>query len=236
MKTGITLLALSCALALAACGGDERADGTTETATTDPVNAAPANSGALDSAMDPSPGNAVPASPMDPMDTTAMDQATPIDPAMDDTGNDAADTRTAADAAGDQAAASSDSCEVGLEGDDRMQFNLDTINVPASCSEFTINLQHTGQLPEAAMGHNVVVVETDDFAGVAADGLTAGADASYVPDSDDRVIAYSEMIGGGESTSVTFSTSSLEEGGDYTFFCSFPGHAALMRGSLNFGG
>ena len=86
------------------------------------------------------------------------------------------------------------------------------------------------------MGHNVVVVATSDFAGVAADGLAAGADANYVPAGDDRVIANTDMVGGGQSTSVTFSTSSLEQGGDYTFFCSFPGHSALMRGSLNFGG
>lgn len=234
MKPGLTLLAMSCALALAACGGDDRADETSATATTDPVNAAPANSGALDSAMGPAPTGVD-----DPMDATAMDPATPIDPTMDgDAGTvaDATDATGNTDAAGDQAAASAGSCEVNLEGNDRMQFNLDTINVPASCSEFTINLQHTGQLPEAAMGHNVVVVESDDFAGVAADGLTAGADAEYVPQDDDRVIAFTEIIGGGESTSVTFSTSSLEEGGDYTFFCSFPGHSALMRGSLNFGG
>ena len=225
MKPGLTLLAMSCALALAACGGDDRADETSATATTDPVNAAPANSGALDSAMEPAPTGVD-----DPMGATAMDPATPIDPTMDD--GDAGTVADATDATGDQAAASAGSCEVNLEGNDRMQFNLDTINVPASCSEFTINLQHTGQLPEAAMGHNVVVVESDDFAGVAADGLTAGADAEYVPQDDDRVIAFTEIIGGGESTSVTFSTSSLEEGGDYTFFCSFPGHSGIMRGTV----
>lgn len=232
MKKGMTLLAMSCALALAACGGDDDRPTTTtaDTATTDPVNAAPADAVTADTpGVDPAPVD-----PMAPMDGTATgDQATPIDPTMDTTAADATSDTTAA---GDQAAASSGSCDVTLEGNDRMQFNLDQINVPASCSEFTINLKHVGQLPEAAMGHNVVVVETSDFAGVAADGLTAGAEAGYVPANDDRVIAASEMIGGGESTSVTFSTASLEEGGDYTFFCSFPGHSALMRGSLNFGG
>lgn len=233
MKTGITLLAMSCALALAACGGDDRQT-TADTATTDPVNAAPADA----ITPDTQPVASAPIDPMAPADATAMgDQATPIDPALDRSAPDAvADATGATDAAADQAPASSGGCDITLEGNDRMQFNLDQINIPASCSEFTINLNHVGQLPEAAMGHNVVIVETSDFAEVAADGITAGADAGYVPAGDDRVIAASEMIGGGESTSVSFSTASLEEGGDYTFFCSFPGHSALMRGSLNFGG
>ena len=41
-----------------------------------------------------------------------------------------------------------------------------------------------------------------------------------------------EMIGGGESTSVTFDVSKLAAGEDYSFFCSFPGHYSLMKGSL----
>lgn len=228
MRTRMTLLAMSCALALAACGGDDRP----ATATSEPARAAPADT------MDPAPAETVPANPLDPMapadpvDATAMqDAATPIDPALDPSAT--ADATVAAD---DPAPAASGSCSVTIEGNDRIQFNLDTIDVPASCSDFTITLNHTGNLPVAAMGHNVVVVATSDFPGVAADGLTAGADADYIPAGDDRVIAHTDMIGGGQSTSVTFSTSSLEQGGDYTFFCSFPGHSALMRGSLNFGG
>jgi azurin len=40
------------------------------------------------------------------------------------------------------------------------------------------------------------------------------------------------MIGGGESTSITFDVSELEKGGDYTYFCSFPGHWGTMNGKL----
>ncbi|HIY70269.1 MAG TPA: azurin, partial [Candidatus Luteimonas excrementigallinarum] len=89
---------------------------------------------------------------------------------------------------------------------------------------------------DLAMGHNVVVTMADDYSAVAADGLTAGADSDYVQPDDSRVIAATEMVGGGQSTSVTFSTSALDSGSEYTFFCSFPGHSALMRGTLTFGG
>jgi azurin len=43
------------------------------------------------------------------------------------------------------------------------------------------------------------------------------------------------VIGGGETTTVTFPTSKLKKGGDYTFFCSFPGHWSIMKGKLTFG-
>jgi azurin len=126
-------------------------------------------------------------------------------------------------------------CSVAIEGNDMMKYNVSSITVPSSCSEFTINLTHVGRLPEAAMGHNVVVTATSDMAGVAADGIGAGASAGYVKAGDSRVIAATEMIGGGESTSVTFDVSKLKSGGPYQFFCSFPGHAALMKGSISVG-
>ena len=44
----------------------------------------------------------------------------------------------------------------------------------------------------------------------------------------DRVL----LIGGGDEVTVTFDTSALEAGGDYTYFCSFPGHYVLMNGKF----
>ena len=121
-------------------------------------------------------------------------------------------------------------CAIEVDSNDAMQYNVKSITVPASCDEFTINLNHVGKMPVAAMGHNVVVTTQDDMQAVAADGMAAGLDVGYVKPDDDRVIAKTDMIGGGESTSVTFDVSDLD--GDYKFFCSFPGHAALMNGTL----
>ena len=36
----------------------------------------------------------------------------------------------------------------------------------------------------------------------------------------------------GESASVTFDVAKMKDGGPYKFFCSFPGHLAIMQGSL----
>ena len=129
-------------------------------------------------------------------------------------------------------AAMAATCSVDIEGNDAMKFNVANIDVSRSCKDFTINLKHTGKLPKAAMGHNVVIAAASDMAGVAADGISAGASAGYVKAGDSRIIAATEMIGGGESTSVTFDVSKIKDGGPYKFFCTFPGHLTLMQGSL----
>ena len=59
------------------------------------------------------------------------------------------------------------------------------------------------------------------------------ADA-YVPRNDARVIAHTAVIGGGQTTEVVLPTSRLRKGGEYTFFCSFPGHWNMMKGTLVF--
>ena len=80
-----------------------------------------------------------------------------------------------------------------------------SVSVSASCPTITVELKHTGSLPVAAMGHNVVITETASVNDVAQAGIKAGAPA-YLPEGDARVIAATDMIGGGQSTSVTHSS------------------------------
>lgn len=127
--------------------------------------------------------------------------------------------------------AQAQNCTITLEGNDRMQFDQKSVSVSASCPAITVELKHTGSLPVAAMGHNVVITETANANDVAQAGINAGAPA-YIPAGDTRVIAATDMIGGGQSTSITFPGNRLSAGGDYTFFCSFPGHSGLMRGKV----
>jgi azurin len=47
-----------------------------------------------------------------------------------------------------------------------------------------------------------------------------------------RVIAHTKIIGGGETTKITFPGKALTAGGDYSFYCSFPGHSTMMKGKL----
>jgi len=95
-------------------------------------------------------------------------------------------------------------CSAELTGNDAMKFDKANIEVPKSCKEFTIKLSHSGKLATNVMGHNVVIAKTADIAGVATDGMAAGLAADYVKPGDARVVAHSKVIGGGQSTTVTF--------------------------------
>lgn len=137
--------------------------------------------------------------------------------------------------AGEKPAAVVADCATTIEGNDAMQFNVGSITVPTSCSEFTINLTHTGQMPVAAMGHNVVISLASDLEAIARDGMSAGLEAGFLKPDDERVIAHTEMVGGGGTTSVTFPVSAIQGAGPYQFFCSFPGHWAVMKGTIQTG-
>lgn len=123
-------------------------------------------------------------------------------------------------------------CTIKLKGDDRMQFDLKTVTVSAACASIDVELAHTGKLPVNVMGHNIVVSLTSDVSAVSSAGMKAGAAAGYVPKADARVIVATSMIGGGATTKARLPGNKLKAGGDYSFFCSFPGHAGIMKGKL----
>jgi len=129
-------------------------------------------------------------------------------------------------------AAQAENCTVRLEGNDQMRYDLQEVTVNASCRTMTLELHHGGVLPATAMGHNIVITATADVDAVARDGVRAGRGAGYLKADDARVIGHTGMIGGGETIRASFPGNRLKAGGDYTFFCTFPGHPRLMRGKL----
>ena len=131
-------------------------------------------------------------------------------------------------AAGNASAA----CEFDIEVGDSLVFSISEMAVESSCETVTVNLTHTGQLPAAAMGHNWVLTTDADFQPVATAGISAGPEANYLPTDDERILASTKLIGGGESTSVSFSIADLDASESYTFFCSFPGHWTAMKGAF----
>lgn len=128
--------------------------------------------------------------------------------------------------------AHAENCEINLKTGDEIKYDQPSVTVSSLCKTITIRLTHTGKLPAQAMGHNVVISTTDVYQAVAQDGLKAGLAGNYVQAGDTRVIAATSIIGGGETTSTTFPGSKLKAGGSYKFFCTFPGHAALMNGQV----
>jgi len=126
-------------------------------------------------------------------------------------------------------------CKLEITGTDAMQFDKKELSVAGDCTQVEVTLHHSGKLPAQAMGHNWVLAKTPDVAGVASDGIAAGFANDHIKKGDARVIAHTKIVGGGQTTSVTFPTSALTKGGAYTFFCSFPGHASIMKGVFKFG-
>jgi len=124
------------------------------------------------------------------------------------------------------------SCAVEIDADDAMKFNMSNIDASKSCKELTVTLKHVGKLPKNAMGHNWVLSKTADAPGIATDGIPAGLDKNYLKPDDARVIAHTKVVGGGESDTVTVDMSKLAAGESYTWFCSFPGHSSVMKGTL----
>ena len=130
-----------------------------------------------------------------------------------------------------QLAAAND-CKLSIEATDQMSFSQKSLTVSKKCAEIELTLKHVGSLAKQIMGHNWVLTTAANYNPVAMAGMSAGIDSNYVKADDNRVLASTKVIGGGESTTIIFSTTALEAGADYKFFCSFPGHFSIMQGKL----
>lgn len=131
-------------------------------------------------------------------------------------------------------AADGNVAEITIEGDDMIRFNIDRFAVkPGQMVRITLN--HVGVLPAQAMGHNLVIIFPDDdvFDFGADVGVEGGsAENDYVPESlRPRVVAFTSLIGGGESTTVEFKAPDTP--GEYPFLCAFPGHFMQMNGIMS---
>jgi azurin len=123
-------------------------------------------------------------------------------------------------------------CGITIESNDVLRYAPNRIEIPLACQTFTVTLKHTGRLPKLAMGHNWVMAKLDDLDGVARTGMLAGAENAYVDPKDTRVLAHTSVVGGGETTSITFDTAKLVPSERYGFVCTFAGHSPVMRGEI----
>ncbi len=114
-----------------------------------------------------------------------------------------------------------------LNSNDQMLFDKGLLK-GKSGEEINLTLNHTGKISKEFMGHNFVLlkkdVDVDDFAQRA----VIAKDNQYIPEGDET-IAYTNMLGGGESDSITFT---VDEPGSYIYICTFPGHYQIMKGEF----
>ncbi|MGE8604978.1 azurin [Bordetella trematum] len=123
-------------------------------------------------------------------------------------------------------------CSVDVEGQPGKKFSPDRIVVPAACESFTVRLVHVGHNSKMKAGHNWVLTRPQETDAIMRDGIQAGAENDWLKPGDTRVLAKTPMLGGQETATVTFPVAALTAGQPYTYFCSFPAHAAQMRGTL----
>lgn len=98
--------------------------------------------------------------------------------------------------------------------------------------EIRIRLTTNSNLPPTAMSHNFVLVELGtDVDAFSRASITARDNAYIAPDFEDQVIITTDMLGNGESDTITFTVP--ETPGEYDYLCTFPGHfAGGMFGKL----
>ena len=104
-----------------------------------------------------------------------------------------------------------------------MKFSTNNISVKEG-SWVRINLINDGIDP--SMIHNIIFINYGTRSNPVFDAVEVGLDNNFIPRSKD-VIAASELAQPGESVTLEFQALAK---GNYEFFCSYPGHASMMRG------
>jgi azurin len=118
-----------------------------------------------------------------------------------------------------------------ITGNDLMQFSVNEFTVKAG-SEVTVQFRNIGEMPKAAMGHNIAFLTR----GTDPDAFSASSqrhpDNEYIdPALMDKVLAATRILGPGEEQTLRFTAP--RQPGDYPYVCSFPAHTmAGMKGVM----
>lgn len=118
--------------------------------------------------------------------------------------------------------------DILLLSDDQMKYDQTSLTAKVG-QKVTLTLKHVGKLDKSIMGHNFVLLKKDASVNKFINDAMAFASNDYIPKNSNDIVAYTKMLGGGESDTITFE---LLDKGEYVFLCSFPGHYALMKGVL----
>ena len=127
--------------------------------------------------------------------------------------------------------ATAEDAKIEITGNDQMQFSTKAIEVTEG-QKVVLSFKHIGQLPAIAMGHNVVILTPGTSLPAFAAKCAPAKDTEYIPQDEEskkEVVAYTKLLGGGESDEITFTAPAA---GDYPFLCTFPGHFAIMQGVM----
>lgn len=117
---------------------------------------------------------------------------------------------------------------VVLTGNDLMQYDKNEIRVKAG-QKVKLTLRHIGKMDINVMGHNVVILKQGVVPSEFAAKAATEKDNGYIPPGTEDVLAHTDLIGGGQVTTIEFDA---PPAGTYDFICTFPAHFALMQGKF----
>ncbi len=125
-------------------------------------------------------------------------------------------------------ASKQDTIKLTLNANDKMQYDQTELNVYAG-QTVVLTLNHTGTMPVESMGHNFTLLQKGTDLAKFEEEASKNRENGYLPTDTSSIIAHTDLIGGGQSTTITFAA---PEKDTYDFLCSFPGHYSVMKGKF----
>ncbi len=113
--------------------------------------------------------------------------------------------------------------EIATKGD-TLNYDRDTLSVNAA-RDVTVKFHNSA----ASLQHNWVLVQPGSKDAIATAGIEAGEHNSWLPPGDPRVIAYIDLLDGGDTGETSFKA---PPEGVYQYVCTFPGHNFTMYGDF----
>lgn len=120
--------------------------------------------------------------------------------------------------------------EITIKPDAANPLAYDTKSISTKAGQkvkVTFNNTH----PTLPQPHNFVLGKLgtkDKMMAIAMSAITL-LDKGYIPDSPD-ILAHTKLLQPGQTESIEFT---LSAAGEYPYFCTFPGHVAIMNGVIN---
>jgi len=124
--------------------------------------------------------------------------------------------------------AEANEANIVITSNDLMQYNIKEIKVKAG-QKVKLTLRHIGKLDINVMGHNLVILKQEVNLAEFAVKATTFRDNKYIPLNSEDIIAHTDLIGAGQTSTIEFDA---PEVGTYEFLCSFPGHFGMMQGKF----
>lgn len=121
--------------------------------------------------------------------------------------------------------------KVTIEGNDTLKFDKTEFSAKEG-QTVELTFKNVGKLPKIAMGHNLVIIKAGTEAMSFSASCAANKDTTGLPTDTEalkNVIASTKVLGPDESETITFTAPAA---GEYPYICTFPGHAAIMKGVM----